>query len=157
MPLILVNLLKIDYGNKISDIKGKIPSITGLAATTTLTVLKNTIPIADDMSHKAKSNNLYINLTDYNTFTRDKFDAKINKDKLINESSLNKEIKIIATKDNLKILAKKAELKAEKDKTRKLQTSNTSLFIGQSYFDNYETQNYFVFQPLSNILKRLKL
>ena len=80
MPLILVNLLKIDYGNKISDIKGKIPSITGLAATTTLTVLKNTIPIADDMSHKAKSNNLYINLTDYNTFTRDKFDAKINKD-----------------------------------------------------------------------------
>ena len=44
ITLILVNLLKKpDYDNKISDMEGKIPSITYLATTTALTAVKNTI------------------------------------------------------------------------------------------------------------------
>ena len=43
MLLMLINLYKkIDHENKISDIKGTIPSITGLATTNALTSVKNT-------------------------------------------------------------------------------------------------------------------
>ena len=39
-----------------------------------------------------KNDNLYITLTDYNKLTKDIFDAKIKKEKLINESSFNEKI-----------------------------------------------------------------
>ena len=47
-----------------------------------------------------------------------------------------------------KILSTKAELKAQQDKIVKLQIDDISIFISQSYFDNDESQNYIVFQPI---------
>ena len=52
MSLILVDLLKADYGNKLGDNEGKIPSITGLA---TSDALRNKIPNVSDLF---KKNNL---------------------------------------------------------------------------------------------------
>ena len=85
MPSILVNLLKTDCDNKISDNEAKIPNIIGLAATTTPTAVELNIPSVNDIYQKIKSNNLYINrLTDYNKFMKDIFDAKIREKKLLN-------------------------------------------------------------------------
>ena len=47
-----------------------------------------------------------------------------------------------------KILSTKAELKAQQDKIVKLQIDDISIFISQSYFNNDESQNYIVFQPI---------
>ena len=64
--------------------------------------------------------------------------------------------------ETIKNLATKVELKAEQDKTMKLQTYHSSLFIVQSYFINDESQNFLIFQPNLNIftiygnLKRCK-
>ena len=44
---------KIDYNSKISEIKGKIPSITGLAATAALTEAEYKIPDISNLVKKA--------------------------------------------------------------------------------------------------------
>ena len=44
---------KIDYNSKISEIKGKIPSITGLAATAALTAAEYKIPDISNLVKKA--------------------------------------------------------------------------------------------------------
>ena len=68
---------KANYDHKISDIEGKIPNITGLATTTACATVKNKIPSVNDIYQTIKRNSLYINLTDYNKFTKDILDAKI--------------------------------------------------------------------------------
>ena len=55
--LILVDLLKTYYNPKITEIKGKTPSISGLVANSALTSVENKIP---DISNLVKK-------TDYNT------------------------------------------------------------------------------------------
>ena len=57
-------------------------------------------------------------------------------------------MKTLKTKEEIKPLATKAELKAEQDKIVKLQTYDSSLFIGQSYFSNDGAQLYLIFQPI---------
>ena len=50
-------------------------------------------------------------------------------------------------------MQQKNELKAEKDNIEKLPTYESSLFIGQSYFINDESQNFLIFQPILNSFK----
>ena len=47
-------------------------------------------------------------------------------------------------------MATKTELKAEKDKIRKLQTFDPNLFIDQDYFFNDGSQHFLTFQPILN-------
>ena len=53
MPLILADLLKIDYNAKIRDIEDKIPSNTGLATTTALNVVESKMSNASTLVKKA--------------------------------------------------------------------------------------------------------
>ena len=53
----------------------------------------------------------------------------------------------MATKEEIKTLAIKAESKSEQDKTVKLRIYDLSLFIGQSYFNIDIAQLYLIFQP----------
>ena len=49
----LVNLLKkTEYSAKITEIEGKIPTITGLAATAALTTIENKIPDVSNVLEK---------------------------------------------------------------------------------------------------------
>ena len=82
-----------------------------------------------------------------------KLDAKIKQKRLVNESDFNEKIKTLATKEEIKTLATKVELKAEKYKIITLQTSDLSLFIGQSYFNHDASQNYLIFQPIYKLLQ----
>ena len=47
-------LNKTDYDKRITDIEGKIPSITNLATTAALNVVKNEIPNFSDLVKKAE-------------------------------------------------------------------------------------------------------
>ena len=64
-------------------------------------------------------------------------------------------IQKISKKGTNKEIATKGELKAEQDKTVKLQKYDLSLFIGKHYFDNDEAQLEFIMQRLYYTLKRL--
>ena len=46
--------------------------------------------------------------------------------------------------EKIKTLATKAELKTKKDKIEKLQTYDSILFVGQSYFINNGSQNFLI-------------
>ena len=66
-----------DYENKISDIEGKIASITGLATTTALNAVENEIPNISDLVKKSDYDNeiqvvksKYLITSDYNKFTK---------------------------------------------------------------------------------------
>ena len=65
--------------------------------------------------------------------------AKIAAKKLVIESEFHEKIRSLTTKEEIK-LATKAELEAEQYKIVKLQISDLSIFIGQSYFINDEAQ-----------------
>ena len=69
----------------------------------------------------------YFTLSDYNKYRSNALDPKIAQKKLIDEYDLDRKIK-----EEIKTLAIKPELKADKDKIVKLQTYDLSLFIDQS-------------------------
>ena len=50
---------KSDYDAKINEIKGEIPSITGLATTTALNAIKNEIPDVSDQAKKIDNDAKY--------------------------------------------------------------------------------------------------
>ena len=99
----------------------------------------------------------YFTTSGYSKFTSNTLDAKIIQKNLVNESDWDRKIK-----EERKKLAKKAELKAEQEKIVKFQTYYSSLFIGQSNFDNDGLQNYYfkkyyyftklVFQPIQKTI-----
>ena len=69
----------------------------------------------------------YFTLSDYNKYRKNTLDPKIAQKTLIDEYDLDRKIK-----EEIKTLAIKPELKADKDKIVKLQTYDLSLFIDQS-------------------------
>ena len=77
------------YNAKISEIEGKIPSITGLATTAALTMVENKIPnvsyLAKKMDYYAKISDIekkYFTTSDYNKFTRDILEKRDQLDRL---------------------------------------------------------------------------
>ena len=77
-------------------------------------------------------------------------DAKVKNYKLVHEPDVFGFINNSHLNKNIKTLAAKAELKAEQDKIEKLQIYHSSLFTGQSYFINDESQNLLIFQSIFN-------
>ena len=74
--------------------------------------------------------------------------AKIKKKELVNKSGISGFINNTDLVEQIKKSATKAELKAQQDKIEKLQTYDSCLFIGQSYFINDRLQNFLIFQPI---------
>ena len=84
---------------------------------------------------------------DYNKVMTNIPDAKIKNKKLVNESDISGFIDNSDLNKTIKKLATKAELKAEQDKIAKRQIYDSSIFIGQSYVFNDGSQNFLIFQP----------
>ena len=49
----------------------------------------------------------------------------------------------------------KTEVKAEQDKTVKLQAFDSTYFRGKSHFEDDETQNYLMFQPICGYFRKI--
>ena len=80
---------------KISEIEGKITSITGLASTATLTAVENNIPNVTDLVKRKKTDyeenmkdieGKYFTTSDYYKFSNDILDVKIKNKELVNKS-----------------------------------------------------------------------
>ena len=133
-------------------IKGKIPSITGLATTAALKVIENKINNVSDLVKKtdydAKISGLevkYFTISDYKELTGEIHNAKT-KDK-----GLVKQYVIFGFIDNSDPDSNtKAELKVEQDKIVKFQAFDSNYFRGKSCSEDDSTQNYLVFLPFYN-------
>ena len=73
-----------NYNAKITEVEGKILSISGLATTTALTAVENEIPDISDLVKKADYDaeildikSKYFTTADYNRFRKEKLDLKI--------------------------------------------------------------------------------
>ena len=72
-------------------------------------------------------------VSDYNKFTSDILDAKIKQKELVNKSDISVLVKNSDLDTKLGTLARKANIKAGKDKTEKLQTQDLSYFRGNFF------------------------
>ena len=75
----------------------------------------------------------------------------------VKKTDFNNKLKILnknVTSNKQKDLLVKNELNKLQDKLEKLQTCDSSLFIGQNYFFNDGVQLYLIFQLLCYTLKR---
>ena len=121
---------KIDYDAKITETESKIPSNPGLATTAALTTNENKIPAVSILVKKTPDSaakifdikSEYFTKSDYNKFTNEKLDLKIKQKGLVNKSDITRFIyNADLDKKKVALLATKAELKAEEEKTMKLQ------------------------------------
>ena len=156
----VTNLVKkTDFNTKITEIEGKIPDVSSLATKSALTVVENKIPDVSSLVKKTdyntkiseienKVNNhnhaKYITTPEFNTMAATAFKARLAAEAdLIRKPDFDSRLKQISdrvTKNKTKHLLVENELK-------KLQTLDSSYFLGRSYFDgNDGAQNSLVFQ-----------
>ena len=148
---------KTDFNTKVTEIEGKITSITGIATNSELTAVENRIP---DVSSLVKN-------TDYNTKISD-IEKKItdhDPDKYITtpefntlaESTFN--TRLTAQTDSIRKQEFDAQLKGISDRVtkdllvenelKKLKTLDLSYFCGKNYFEgNDGEKNALVFQTM---------
>ena len=87
-------------------------------------------------------------LAAYDKFTSQTLDAKTNQKGLLDKSAIAEFINNADLDKKVVTLATKSELKAEQEKMIKLQEFDSSYFGGKSHFEDDDTQNYLVFQPM---------
>ena len=97
---------------------------------------------------------------EFNKLTSENFTARVKQANLVSKSDIANFVKNTDFDDKLKNLNKKITSNKTKhvlveNELKKLQTIDSSLFIGQSYFNNDGAQNYVIFQSLYYTLKRL--
>ena len=122
---------------KINEVKCKISNITNLATATAVTAVENIIP----------GHSQYITTPKFDKLTAENFTARLKQTKLATKGDIADFSNTDFT-DKLKSLNRKVPLNKSKhvlveneskklqDKMGKLQTYDSSLFIGQSYFFN---------------------
>ena len=111
----LVKKKKNDYNTKISKIERKI----------------------NDHNH-----DIYITTPEFNTFTAEMFAARLKEEDLADKSDIANFVKKDLNLKNLnkKITSDKTKHVLVESELKKLQTFDSSLFIGQSYFNNDKDQ-----------------
>ena len=164
--LILVNVLKTDYDAKISEIKNKIPNISGLVSNSPLTTGESKIPDVSNLVKKADYdakildtekkvtdpvNDKYITTSEFNKLTTENFAARLTQENLVTKTDLD--IKLISP--NRKINSNKTKHVFVENELKKLQAFDSSHFLGKSHFGEGGTQNYLGFQPMYRYFKKI--
>ena len=158
---------KADFNSEVTEIEGKKPSISGLSTNSALTAVENKIPDVSSLVKKTdyntkiteienKINNHndyeYITTPEFNTSAADVFKARLAaQTDLIRKPDSDFKLKGISdrvTKNKTKYLLIENELK-------KLQKFDAAYFRGESHFEEEDTQNYLVFQPMYRYFKRI--
>ena len=152
---------------KINEVKGEIPNITNVASTTAFTTVENKIPNVSNLVKKTdyKTNNKiekkitdhnhdkYISTPQFNKLIAETFAALLSQRNLASKSDVANFVKKTDFDDKLnnlnnKITSNKTKYVLVEKEFKKLQTFDSSLFIGQTYFNNDGSQNYLIFQPI---------
>ena len=155
---------KSDYNTKISEIEGKIPSISGLATTSALTALENKIPSLSNLVKKTDYNakiseiekkltdhkhDKYVTTPEFNKLSAENFAARLKQANLVTKTDFDAKLSSL----NGKITSNKTNQLVTENKLKKLKTFDQGYFVGKSHFDESDTENHYIFQPIFKYLK----
>ena len=115
--------------------------MTNAVSYTKISEIKNKIAVASDLVKKTnceakilKIEGKHIIISNYDKFTSDILDAKQKTKELVNKLNICNLAKNSDLHTKLATLATKAKLKAEQDKTVKLQTYHLRYFLGKRWW-----------------------
>ena len=159
--------MKTDFNAKVTEIEGKIPSISGLATNSALTAVEKKIPDVSSLLKKTdyntkisdiekkiidRNHDKYITTPKCNTMAADVFNARLAaQTDLIRKPEFAFKLKGISdrvTKNKTKHLLVENEIKI-------LQKFDAAYFCGQSHFEVDGTQKYLVFQPIYRYFRKI--
>ena len=130
---------------KLTELENKIPDVSNLAQETALTIVENKIPDVRNLVNKTdyntkvieienKLNNhnhdKYIDTEEFNKLTADVFNTKIAQANLMNKTEFDAKLSSLIQK----IVKNKTKHLLVKNKLDKLNTFDSSYFIGKSHF-----------------------
>ena len=140
--------------------EGKILDVSSLAAKTALTTVENKIPDVRSLVKKTDYNtkiteiekkltdhihDKYITTPEFNTLPADVFNVRLKWANLVTKTDFDNSVSSL----NGKITINKTKNESIENELRSLKTFDSSYFIGKSHFEEDDTQNYLVFQPLN--------
>ena len=144
--------------------EGKILDVSSLAAKTALTTVENKIPdvrsLVKETDYNTKMTEIekkltdhnhdkYITTPEFNTLAADVFNARLKRANLVTKTDFDNSVSSL----NGKVTINKTKNESIENELRKLKTFDSSYFIGKSHFEEDDTQNYLVFQPLNKDFK----
>ena len=150
---------------KLSELENKIPEVVSLSTKTALTVVKTKIPDISSLVRKTDYNkkiselknklfdhnhDKYSTTTEFNTMTASVFNARLAQVNLITKADFDAKLSSL----NRKNTSNKTKHFLVENELKKIKTFNSSYFIGKSQFEENDTQNYLVFQPMYRYFKR---
>ena len=149
---------------KLTELENKIPDICNLATKTLLTAEENKIPSVSNLVKKTNYNtkvteiekkltyhndDKYIDTQEFNKLTAEVFNSRVAQAKLITKPDFYPKLPSL----NRKITANKSKHLLVENELNKLKTFDSNYFIGKSHFEEDDTQNYLVFQPINKYFK----
>ena len=153
---------KTNYSSKITEIAGKVPSISGLATNSALTAVENKIPNVSSLVKKTDYStkvseiemkitdhnyDKYITTPEFNNLAAGVFIARLARANLITKADFDAELKKISDRVTLN---KTKHLLVENE-LKKLQKSDSSYFRGKNFLEG----NYLVFKPINKYFKKI--
>ena len=150
---------KTNFNAKITEVEGKIPSITGLATTSALTAAENKIPnvrsLVKKTDYDTKMSDIekkitdhdhgkYITTPEFNTMAASVFNARLAQANVITKTDFDAKLSGL----NKKITADKAKHLLVENELKRLEKFDAAYFRGKNYFEEDGTHNYLVFQPV---------
>ena len=154
------------YNAKITEIENKIPSIGDLATNAALTTVENKIPNVSSLikgtDYHTKSTEIekkltdhdhekYITALEFNNLTARAFTARLAQANFVAKTDFDDKLRSL----NQKITSNKTKHLLVENELKKLQTVDSIYFRGKSHFEEDDTQNYLVFQPMYKFFKRV--
>ena len=149
---------------KLTELENKIPNVSSLATKTALTAVENKIPsvsiLVKKTDHDTKiteiekkltdhNHDKYITTSEFNTLAADVFNARLAQANLITKTGFDAKMSGL----NRKFTATKSKNLLLENELKKLETFDSSYFIGKSHFGEDGTQNYLVFQSINRYFK----
>ena len=93
----------------------------------------------------------HITTPEFNTLDANVFNARLAQANLVTKTDFDNKLSSL----NRKIASNKTKHLLLKNKLKKLKTCDSIYFRGKSYFEEDDTQNYLVFQPMYRYFKRV--
>ena len=87
----------------------------------------------------------YITTPEFNKLTAENFAERLKQENLVTETDFNNKL----TSLNRKITSNKTNQLVTENELKRLKTFDQGYFVGRNYFDESGTQNYYIFQPIS--------
>ena len=151
---------KTDFNTNVTEIEGKIPSITGLATNSALAAVENKIPDVGSLVKKTDYNtkisdiekkitdhnhDKYITTPEFNTMAASNFNAKLAAQiDLIRKPEFDAKLKGISDR----VTENKTKHLFEENELKKLTRLDLSYFWGKNYFEGNDSTKCISFQTM---------